>query len=346
MASNKTRERKSRKNYKYACWRGYCPSLTERENSRIRELAKRLNATSDKEVLTNVLEWQDRNIVFWFERYPLSFAILVVAVLGVAIAFLVEDPLLILIAPTLFKCLIVLVSVFVTLSLIAIYMVHSYRKLPLKQLFNIFPFSVSINSILENKLCICRDYAKLTACLLFNIHPEMEIYFVHAPSHVATGMIVDKKLYILDKWLPVVTIDRWHERWHKCKFSEKTVEKVKGMCLESVDLNCLLSKTNSPKLDTARLASERERARLADELKRRLSIQSSTVDTEGVSFKIMQWKKGAILYEDDEIVNYSLARRLKMLISREMLDVNRVTNIKIDRKKDDLIFRVDLKSNK
>jgi predicted transglutaminase-like protease len=236
MASNKTREKKSRKNYENACWKGYCPSLAERENSRIRELANRLNATSDKEVLTNVLEWQDRNIVFWFERYPLSFAIWVVAVFGVAIALLVNDPLLILIAPILFKCLIVLVSVFVTLSLIAIYMIQSYRKLPLKHLFDIFAFSLSINSILENKLCICRDYAKLTACLLFNIYPQMEIYFVQAPSHVATGMMVDKKLYILDKWLPVVTIDRWHERWHKFRFSKKTVERVKGASLESVDL--------------------------------------------------------------------------------------------------------------
>lgn len=336
MASNKTREKKSRKNYENACWKGYCPSLAERENSRIRELANRLNATSDKEVLTNVLEWQDRNIVFWFERYPLSVAIEVVAIFVVGIACLVTNPFLILIAPILFKCLTVLVSVFVTLSLIAIYMIHSYRKLPLKHLFNIFAFSVSINSILENKLCICRDYAKLTACLLFNTYPEMEIYFVHAPSHVATGMMVDKKLYILDKWLPVVTIDRWHERWHKCRFSKKTVERVKGTCLESVDLNCLLSKTNLSRVDTDRLANE---------LKRRLSIQSS-IDTEGVLLKIMQWKKGAILYEDDEIVNYSLARRLKMLISREMLDVNNVINIKIDQKKDDLIFRVDLKSNK
>jgi hypothetical protein len=81
-------------------------------------------------------------------------------------------------------------------------------------------------------------------------------------------------------------------------------------------------------------------------MKRRLNIQSSTIDTESVSFKIMQWKKGAILYEDDEIVNYSLARRLKMLISREMLDVNHVINIKIDRKKDDLIFRIEVKSSK
>lgn len=27
---------------------------------------------SDRETLTNVLDWQNRNMVFWFERYPLS----------------------------------------------------------------------------------------------------------------------------------------------------------------------------------------------------------------------------------------------------------------------------------
>jgi predicted transglutaminase-like protease len=341
MTSNKTREKKSKKNYENACSKGYCPSLAERENRRIEELANRLNATSDKEVLTNVLEWQDRNIDFWFERYPLSLAILDallgVFILGAIIALLRTNPFLSLNAPILFKCLTVVASVFVTLSLIAIYMIHSYRKLPLKHLRGIFASSLSINSILENKLCVCKDYAKLTACLLFKKYPQMEIYFVQAPNHVATGMMIDKKLYILDQRLPVVTINRWHQRWHKYKFSKKTVERAKGTSSESVDLNCLLSKTNLSKLDTDRLANE---------LKRRLSIQSSTIDTEGVPLKIMQWKKGAILYEDDEIVNYSLARRLKMLISREMLDVNHVINIKIDRKKDDLIFRVDLKSNK
>ena len=104
MASNKKREKKSKENYENACWKGYCPSLAERENSRIKELANRLNnGTSDKEVLTNVLEWQDRNIVFWFERYPLSLAIELVAISGAIIAILVANPLLVLIAPILFK---------------------------------------------------------------------------------------------------------------------------------------------------------------------------------------------------------------------------------------------------
>ena len=37
--------------------------------------------------------------------------------------------------------------------------------------------SISMNFLLENKLGVCRDYAKLTACLLLNIYPNAEIYF-------------------------------------------------------------------------------------------------------------------------------------------------------------------------
>jgi len=42
MHLRKTPEEKQRSNYKEACEKGYCPSLAERENNRIRELANRL----------------------------------------------------------------------------------------------------------------------------------------------------------------------------------------------------------------------------------------------------------------------------------------------------------------
>jgi len=341
MTSNEKYEKKSRRKYENACSNGYCPNLKERENSGIRELAYRLDATSDKDVLTNVLEWENRNIVFWFERYPLSVAIWVLLALSFFVAVLTisfsMSPLLVPISTILFKCFVALFSAFATLSLVAIYMIHSHRKLPLRQLFNIFPSKLSIDSILENKLCVCRDYAKLTACLLFKMRPERETYFVQAPGHVATGMIVDNRLYILDQRLPVVTIDRWHKRWHTCRFSKKTVEKARENRMGSVDLNCLLSKTNLSSVNTDRLAIE---------MKSRLSIQSPKKDTQVASMKILHWKKGAVLYEDDEIVNYSLARRLETLLSDEKLDTNQVKNIKIEKKNEDLIFRVDIIPNK
>lgn len=315
------------KNYEHACSRGYCPSLKEIENSEIRELANRIKATSDKETVTNVLEWQDKNLAFWFERHPLSLAIM-----ATFLILLVTSPFLVLNAQVVFAYFAFLVSMIATLSLVAVCMIRYYRKLPLKQIFNIFPLNVPINSILENRLGVCRDYAKLTAALLSNIYPEADIFFAHATNHVATGIMIEKKLYVLDKYLPVTTIDKWHERWHKGEYSEKTIERIKGNRLESVDLNTLLSKTCSAQLDTAKLVNE---------MKRLLGIHESAIGKKSSSLEILRWKKGAILYEDNEIVNYSLAQRLKNRISGEMLDLNQVAKLEVIKNKDDLIFRIN-----
>jgi hypothetical protein len=131
MHLRKTPEEKQRSNYKEACGKGYCPSLAERENSRISELTNRLKSMSDRETLTNVLDWQNTNVVFWFERYPLSQAIWVPLLCIFAIS-----PIYITFRAIWFWCLIILLSVSATSSLIAIYMIRSYRRLPLKQIVN------------------------------------------------------------------------------------------------------------------------------------------------------------------------------------------------------------------
>lgn len=333
MTLKKKRADKREQSYKNACWEGYCPTLAEKENNRIKELANRLKADSKKETLANISEWHNNNITYWYERYTLS-TILVVLTL---ISFFSGYTSYILRFWWLCWLAVILGTITATLFALTILMIINYRKISLKLFHNIFCFSISTDFLLDKKLAVCRDYAKLTASLLFDIYPEMDIYFVHARAHVAIGIKVEKKLYILDKYLPVTTIDRWHERWNKGRFSTKKVEKAKGTCLESVDLNSLLSKTRQLNLDTDTLA------RVANELERLLSIQNPTDDSKKGSLKILEWKKGATLYEDDEIVNYSLAQRLKTILSEEMININHVAKIIIDKKKDDLIFQIKLK---
>ena len=52
--------------------RGVVPTSEEVANIKVTELANRLKGKSDKETLTNILQWQQTNISFWLERYPLS----------------------------------------------------------------------------------------------------------------------------------------------------------------------------------------------------------------------------------------------------------------------------------
>jgi predicted transglutaminase-like protease len=328
MLSKKT-EKKQRNDYKDACWKGYCPTLEEKENERVKELADRLKSVTDRDTLTNVLDWQNRNVTFWFERYPMPEAILA-PLLGfffITAVFLITNP------AVWFWSSTVLLTVFVTSLSITVYMINGYRKLPPRTLFNIFLPSLPINSVLDNKLCVCRDYAKLTASLLLNIYPDREIYFVHARSHVATGIMVSNKLYVLDKYLPLVTIDKWHEKWNKKWFSPKLVEKVKDGRLEKVKLKHLLPQKSQLHFN---------RANLEKELERQLNVHRSTKDAEGDPIKLLHWKKGAKLYSDDEIVNYSLSQRLKTIISAQAIEVKLIKRIIVEQNKDDLIFLLGL----
>lgn len=247
MMPFKKNESKLQKNYEHACNEGYCPTTKEIENSAIRELANRLKAASKKETLTNILEWQDRNILFWPERWPVS--ILFRVTLVTLIFFPLFLPVFLFYSQILWLIIVmaILASSAVTTFLILIIILKYVRKIPLKQgLWNIFVTSIPMNSLLENKLGVCRDYAKLTACLLFNIYPDAEVYFVHAPQHVATGIMIENSppVYMLDKQLPMVTISKWHERWHKHSWSEKTMEKVKKIVWNQLTLIPIYQKPN------------------------------------------------------------------------------------------------------
>jgi hypothetical protein len=48
----------------------FAPTLIDTENGKLNELAKKLKGDSEKESLTNILEWQAINIEFWWERWP------------------------------------------------------------------------------------------------------------------------------------------------------------------------------------------------------------------------------------------------------------------------------------
>jgi hypothetical protein len=101
------------------------------------------------------------------------------------------------------------------------------------------------------------------------------------------------------------------------------------------DPDSILPKTNQSEIDWDKLSSKLEQI---------IGIQSSKDYSRDNSLQIWKWKKGTKLYEDDEIVNYSIAQRLEPIILREKINKNQITHIEIKRnKEDDLIFLVYLK---
>lgn len=338
MSSKRLSKIKSSINYRLACWLGSCPTSEELENSKVKSLANRLRAESHKETLTNLLEWQDRNITFWTERHPIStlflyitivmFAVLLaIRVLGFVSSFVAIILVSFQVAWTCF-----FISSITTLLVTIIWILHSNRKIPVIEILNnVLVLSLSIDALLENRLAVCRDYAKLTACLLLNIYPDAEIYFASAPSHCATGIKIEEQLYMLDQRLPILTI----HKWDKYRRLEK-LERFTGNCLINADKRPFLSKANAGLLDTQKLAIN---------MKKLLEIKGQIID-EAVSILEIRWKKGSILYEDEEIVNYSLSRWLRTKISSEVLELNEITNLEVVQDKSDLIFHICFKSRK
>jgi predicted transglutaminase-like protease len=344
---------------------GYWPTSDEIENDKVKSLANRLKAESYKETLTNILEWQERNITFWTERQPiLPLLGYIYLIFGVAVAifcagFIVSTFLLIALnnqtmlswsiqiamwfIQNLWWFIAILVSCTMTILATMISILHSNRKFPWKEvpraLKNVFWPSISMDFLLKNKLGVCRDYAKMTACLLSNIYPNAEIYFASAPGHVATGISIENKLYMLDQRLPILTIDRWND-YRKPRKSDR-IERFDPIkkTLQKVDKTAFLQLRNKSELNTENLTK-----RMTELLNIKEQPDDKTISLQKPI--PIPWKNGAILYEENEMTDYSLARYLETKISSELVKINKIARIETSRYKNDLIFQIHVRMDR
>lgn len=320
--------------YYYCCHiLGNCPTKKEMENDNVQRLANRLRGGSREETLTNVLEWQNRNITFWTERHPLS-TVSFYSGLPFIMGLIFFILLIIIGAPSLGLIVLVVSSIPLAMTLVMmVWILRANRKTKWKEvprsLWNAFVPSISMNFLLERKLGVCRDYAKITACLLSN-YPQTDIYFATAPGHVATGVKIENRLYMLDQRLPILTKEKWNDYRKPWKYIHGT-ERFDPVTRTLSKADNVGRTSNNYELNTKELARK---------MKKLLNVEEQPDDKATLLEVPILWEKGAKLYEDDELVNYSLARYLKMRISSELIEMNRIRGIEITRAKDDLTFLI------
>lgn len=328
---------------------GCHPNLEEIKNPGIIKLAERLRGNSVKETLSNVLEWQDKNIRFWEERWPIAHLI---QQLCIGVMALVAALVLALLAyaiwsfpKTLFQifpmflsktlwllCIIGVLLLFIAMALaIIVILLKSKKLLNLKNLRNVFKASIPIDWFLEpdHRLGVCRDYAKLTACLLRNLYPSNKVYFAVAPGHVAAGIEIGGRTYMLDQHLPVITIEKWSDINNKTGYAG--LEFIDGLNRDPVLIvqPVLKSAKNTPRLDTKVISSR---------MAKLLGINAKP--TKGKPGFEIVLKRQALKYEDDPIVNYSFARGIKNRISNELTGNFKIARIELKQKGKDLILTV------
>jgi predicted transglutaminase-like protease len=345
---------------------GYCPSSEEINNARVRSLANRLKAETYEETLTNILEWQERNLTFWTERQPilplLGYIYVAFVVGAITASILFEISVFVLIASNIQSAIVlwfiqtalwllqntswiiaILTACTVTILSTMISILHSNRKFRWREipkgLKNIFKPSISIDFLLEKKLGVCRDYAKLTACLLSNIYPNAQIYFASAPAHVATGINIENRLYMLDQRLPILTKERWND-YRKPKKSDwiQRFDNIKKTT-QKTDEKTFLRKMNKWEPDTEKLTR-----RMTELLNIREPQDDRTILPEK-SISIL-WKNGTMLYEENGMTDYSLARFLEMRISDELERIDHVEQIEVSIDKNDLVFQIHVTKGK
>ncbi len=319
--------------------KSFVPTPDDIENVKLEGLKEKLKGDSEKETLTNILDWQVRNIKFWWERYPLApilFIVFICFIVSFLLAYIIKPFVLIYVGCLGAIALIILVylpsrySSFLSemplcekickfLNLV----INSFRSLP-------------IDKILEDKLAVCRDYAKLTASLLFKIYPESELYFFKTGSHRAVGIEINNKIYVLDQCLPILTTDNWLKENKGAKVYTSKLKRDSGGKTTEVTFDerkPIPENSNGylPYINTEKLTAE---------IAEILEIKQISY---GHKIELKPLYKYAIYYDNDEIIKYSLIRAIKNKLENEFcgnMDKISKVNINQSQNKRDLIVTV------
>ena len=309
----------------------FCPDFEEDiENDELKKLAERLKGDSEKETLTNILEWQDRNIPPWWERWPLvPIFLILILVLITLLSLLLFSPI--------FRLLIAGILAMIIISMM-VYLYIRYgiflREKSIKEKISrfkevvedTFRLSLPVDKILEYKLAVCRDYAKLTASLLFNVYPDSELYFISIPRHVAAGIKIKNKCYVLDKRLPILSLDKWLIKWNKKAdiYISKLIRDSRGKPKVTFSFSKHEKKPKKSKADLPKINTEK----LTEEIAEIFWIEPS-LHINNPDFEIPLSD-----YEDDEITKYSLIRKIKNVLESEFCgNTDKISKVNISQNK-------------
>lgn len=323
------------------------PTPKEIDSEEISKLTKRLKGESEKETLTNILEWQDRNIRFWHERWIGNLSVFGIICIVLFLLFL---SLFIWSLPYIgggalrvnleILSLLIFIGIMIGIVICIFLMCYlfllrftRYNKIGWKAVYYIyytlFP-NLPVNKIMEYKLALCRDYTRLTASLLFNLYSE--VFFIKTTWHETVGVKLKDEIYVLDQRLPISTID--NNGYAKAKIFRATKDS-KG--------NITLKQEQIVKIKTLSVINSEE---LTNEVAKVLKIkQNSLKDKPDFEIPLKEYVKNEydalIKFHDDEIIKYSLMRAFKNRLESESgSNMDKISKISIRQYKEDLMLEV------
>jgi len=398
---------------KFKWWRRlqekqFLPTKEDIESKEVKQLARRLKGNSDSETLNNILEWQDKNIVYWPERaimeipswflfpiflfilgfvsiIPIVFIYFLLAnLIGSFLSMLILIILVFVLGVFLFKQqrivkLLYIITFSIPLyTILNLYLTRFYNlnsnliktildlsiinwiifgislfiffylsflywpffrstsfldkiKKVIAIINNQFSTSLTTPKILEYKLAICRDYAKLTASLLLNIYPKNKIYFITIPGHVASIIEINNKMYVLDQRMPISSLETWLKRW----------KKKKAILLR------ITKSDNKLKTEFCKTVTLKDQGKIKKVLDKMVKKLEYAINNKKEKFEFVLKDYSSLYNLKDEIIKESLIRTIWNKIESEFLSKSkRIKNIEISQNGKDLILKVLLNNRR
>jgi len=195
-------------------------------------------------------------------------------------------------------------------------------------------YSLPLVKMLEHRKGICRDYAKLTIALLMNLYQnkDVHIYLLTTQTHVATGIKISNRTYVLDQELPVFGLEAW--------LTLRGIRKVNIVELIRKESNEIEIRhggeiiNNKPHLKTFNL-----RAIFKDVINEVIKAIDEKRDSTDIILRNV-----ALLFDvDDEVVRESLMRKIRIVLQNELVSkASKVKDMQILKKDTDIVLRIQL----
>ncbi|MEM1687287.1 MAG: transglutaminase-like domain-containing protein [Zestosphaera sp.] len=231
-------------------------------------------------------------------------------------------------------------SLIVMLYLIAIYLPltrHYESKLAaIIRLINLtFTAELSVEDMLKLRRGVCKDYARLIASVLVNLFPKNRIYFFIIPGHVATGIEINGKIYVLDQKLPILTINAWLNLWNTdCTTRILVLEKENhSFSVKNVERRVCRDQK-------VRINLNKELEELVEKVHKALTNQELLVQ-----HILEQYAK--VFDIEDKAVYESIIRKIKITLEKELVNqASPIRNINLSKEGDNIMVDIQLTHQK
>lgn len=219
-----------------------CPSFDDIKVATT--INKKFRSQNFLETMSNILEWEDKNIHYWYERSDIHrakkiclygsialFILITLSMIHVANILSSQNSMSKDVKDLLFGPILIIGILFgwwtgweLSSYVYSLYrnahFIHKNSIKKKKHTMELVKAAVKLNSIQSNssmcvedilkyKTAICADYVKLNFAILVSLYPDKNFYVTSIPNHVGCAFEFNNTFYVLDQNLPLKQIDSW-----------------------------------------------------------------------------------------------------------------------------------------